>query len=199
MHSDNVVFRVWHIKKCKSCKIYCTIYNDMIASSERQSGGACLYGLALHQGQACWSRYECGPLMKEQPYEESMQQVFLGSGLVSWGEGFIPSAAACPAPTHMRLERPDSGGSQPVWSSKYINLFPALVSPTRSRTFLERSVVSGGRCLEPAVSAQPGIGSVRWVSLAKTIPPSFQPPAALIIMTPHPPPHQSWLTWIQES
>lgn len=28
-------------------------------------------------------------------------------------------------------------------------------------------MVSGRGCLEPAVSAQPGIGSVRWVSLKK--------------------------------
>lgn len=31
-------------------------------------------------------------------------------------------------------------------------------------------MVLARRCLEPAVSAQSGIGSVRWVSLAQSIP-----------------------------
>lgn len=75
-------------------------------------------------------------------------------------------------PTHVGLERPGSGGLRPVWNSECSNLFPALVmvSPARPRTFLEQSMVLGRRCLEPAVSAQTGIGSVRWVSLAESIP-----------------------------
>lgn len=86
--------------------------------------------------------------------------------------GLTPSAAASPVPTHVGLERPCSGGLRPAWNPECTNLFPALVmvSPARPGTFLEPSTVLGRLCLEPAVSAQPGLGSVRWVSLAKSIP-----------------------------
>lgn len=75
-------------------------------------------------------------------------------------------------PTHASLERLNSGGLRPVWNPECTNLFPALVmvSPANPGTFLESSTVHGCLCLEPAVSAQPDLGSVRWVSLAKSIP-----------------------------
>lgn len=83
--------------------------------------------------------------------------------------GLTPSAAVSPVPTHVGLERLGSGGLRPVWNPECTNLFPALVmvSPARPGTFLEPSSVSGYLFLEPAVSAQPRFGSVRWVSLAK--------------------------------
>ena len=75
-----------------------------------------------------------------------------------------------------------------MWNPECANLFPALVmvSPVRPGTFLEPSTVSGFLCLEPAVSAQPGLGSVRWVSLAESIPQVSQAPLAVVIMKPHP-------------
>lgn len=55
-------------------------------------------------------------------------------------------------------------------------------------------MVSGCLCLEAAVSAWAGLGSVRWVSLAE-YPLASQPPLAVVLITPHP----SWLAGYQTS
>lgn len=64
---------------------------------------------------------------------------------------------------HVGLEKPGSRGLRPAWNPECTNLLPALVmvSPAKPGTFLESNT-------GPAVSAQPGLGSLWWVSLAKS-------------------------------
>jgi len=70
-------------------------------------------------------------------------------------------------------------GLRPAWNPECTNLFPALVmvSPARPGNIPgAEHLALGCLCLEPAVSAQPRLGSVRWASLAKSI--SSQPPSS---------------------
>lgn len=102
------------------------------------------------------------------------QQVLPGSSLLS-GFGGVPLPAAhCVSPLplpYVRLRKaqkaPEICGGCETQSLLiyFLHLLWFLQhGPERSRS---RGTVSGRGCLEPAVSAQPGIGSVRWVSLKK--------------------------------